>query len=267
MRKLIFLFVLIFCTGFFAFSQTAADDEFSPLDAYYLGRAVAADILAIYKVDNNPEANQYLNRICQVLVINSPHQNPYKGYFVTLLDSNEINAFATPGGHIFITRKMAESATSEDMLAAVIAHEIAHVVLRHGIKIINESKFENEMTAIADFMAGLAAGQSAEAARAAGFRDSVTRNIDVLLKSGYSQTQEFEADMEAVLMLAEAGYDPKALLDMFVILQKARNSQKNGGLFATHPSPEMRIANFEKLKFRKNDTLQYRVQRFNRIKF
>jgi len=116
-------------------------------------------------------------------------------------------------------------------------------------------------------MAGFAAGQSSEASRASGFRDSVTRNIDVLIKSGYSQTQEFEADMEAVLLLADAGYDPKALLDMFAVLQKARDSQKGVGLYSTHPSPELRIANFDKLKFRKNDTLQYRLQRFKRVKF
>ena len=267
MRKLLFLFVLMFCIGAFVFSQTTADDDFSPLDAYFLGRAVAANILNSYKIYNNSEANQYLNRICQTIVLNSPYQAPYKGYFVMLLDSNEFNAFATPGGHIFITKKLAESATSEDMLAAIIAHEIGHVVLRHGIKNINESKFENEMTAMADLMAGYAAGQSADASRAAGFRDSVTRSMDALLKSGYSQTQEYEADMEAVLLLAEAGYDPNALLDVFVLLRKARDSQKGGGLFSTHPSPELRAANFEQFKLRKNNTLQFRVQRFNKVKF
>jgi len=266
MRKLVILFVLMFCIGGFTFSQTDADNDFSPLDAYYLGRAVAANILASYSLYDKPELTEYLNRICQALVINSPRQTPYKGYFVMLLDSNEYNAFATPGGHIFITRKLAESASSEDMLAAIIAHELAHIMLRHGISIINESKFENEMTALADMMANRAAGQSAEAARAASFRDSISRNIDVLIKSGYSQTQEFEADNEAVVLLANAGYDPNALLEVFRILQKARNSQ-NSGLFSTHPSPEHRIANLERLKFRANNTLQYRLQRFKNMKF
>jgi predicted Zn-dependent protease len=266
MRRL-FLFILILGLSVTAFSQTTADDGFSSLDAYYLGRAVAANILNSYKLYNNAEAVQYLNRICQALVINSNYPATYKGYSVALLDSNELNAFATPGGHIFITKKLAESATSEDMLAAIIAHELAHIVLRHGITIINETKFENEMSALADLMADKAAGQSAQAANAANFRDSITRNIDILTKSGYSQTQEFEADQEVAVMLAKAGYNPYAIIDILKILQNARGTQRSG-LYSTHPSPEHRIANLEGLRLRKVDTtLRYRVQRFKGIKF
>jgi len=265
MRR-IFLFVMTFCLISFAFSQTAADDNFSSLDSYYLGRAVAANILSSYKLYNNTELTQYVNKICQALVINSDYPPPYNGYFVMILDSDEINAFATPGGHIFITKRLASSAASEDMLAAVIAHELAHIVLRHGINIINETKVENELSAVADWAASTAARQSPEAARAATFRDSITRNVDILMRSGYSQTQEFEADLEAVVMLAKAGYDPNAIKDMLKVLQSVRTSA-TGGFYSTHPSPEQRIANVDTLKFRKIDTLRYRVQRFRNIKF
>ncbi|WP_461246705.1 M48 family metalloprotease [Treponema sp. R6D11] len=269
MRRL-FLFTVILCLGVFAFSQTAAsstDDGFSSLDAYYLGRAVAANILSSYNLYDNTELTLYVNNICQALVINSDYPAPYNGYFVMILDSNEFNAFATPGGHIFITKKLAESTTSEDMLAAVIAHELAHIVLRHGINIINETKEENELSAIADWAASTAAKQSAEAARAASFRDSiVTKYVDVLMRSGYSQRQEFDADLEAVVLLARAGYDPGALKDMLKVLQSVKGSS-TGGLYSTHPSPEQRIANVEVLKFNKNDTLPYRVPRFKSVKF
>jgi len=264
--KRLFLFAALLCLCVIAFSQTAADSDFSSLDAYYLGRAVAANILSSYKLYNNTELTKYVNRICQALVINSDYPAPYNGYFVMILDSNEYNAFATPGGHIFITKKMVESTSSEDMLAAVIAHELAHVMLNHGINIINETKLENELSAVADWAANTAAKQSAEAARAASFRDSITRNVDILMKSGYTQTQEFEADLEAVVMLARAGYDPGALKDMLRILQSAQGSAK-GGFYSTHPSPQQRIANVEALKFRKNDTLRYRAQRFKDNKF
>ena len=272
MKKLLIFFVIISCFSGVVFSQTDMDDDdgFSPLDSYYLGRAVAAKILTSYKVYNNKELTQYVNKICQVLVINSDYPVPYNGYFVTILDSNEFNAFATPGGHIFITKRMVESASSEDMVAAVIAHELAHVMLRHGIQVINESKFENEMSAIADMMAGNAAGMSAEAARAKRFRDYITNSIDTLIKSGYSQIQEYEADKEAVILLLNAGYDPTALLGMFKILQTVMDSQHGRGLYSTHPSPEHRIANLERLerlKFHKNDTLRYRLKRFKSMKF
>jgi predicted Zn-dependent protease len=263
-----FLIVLLFCAGIsvYAQSNSAADDSYSPLDAYYLGRAVAANILTKYKILNNLQAVQYLNQICQALVINSDYEAAYNGYSVMILDSNEFNAFSTPAGHIFVTRKLAESASSEDMLAAVIAHELAHVTLRHGINIINETKLENELSALADWAAGTAASRSAEAARASSFRDSITKTVDILLRSGYSQTQEFEADLEAVVILARAGYDPNALMEMLKVLQGVRVSQRNG-FYSTHPSPEMRIANIEVLKFNRSDTLRYRVQRFRNKRF
>jgi predicted Zn-dependent protease len=259
---------MMFFISAFVFSQTSSgmDDDFSPLDAYYLGRAVAANILNVYKLYNNTELTQYLNHICQALVINSNYTAAYKGYSVVILDSNEFNAFSTPGGHVFVTKKLIESASSEDMLAAVIAHELAHIMLRHGIKIINEMKLENELSAIADWAASTAASQSAEAARAASFRDSITKTVDILMTSGYSQTQEFEADLEAMLLLAKTGYDPGALVDMLKVLQSARGMQ-NSGFYSTHPSPAQRIANVDAFKFRKNDTLRYRLQRFRSIKF
>jgi len=263
--KRLFLFVLILSLGVFAFSQTT-DDDFSSEDAYFLGRAVAANILSSYKLYNNTELTKYVNEICQAIVINSDYPAPYNGYFVMILDSNEYNAFATPGGHIFITKKMVESTSSEDMLAAVIAHELAHVMLNHGVNIINETKVENDLSAVADWASSTAAKQSPEAARAATFRDSITDYVDVLMKSGYSQKQEFEADLEAVVLLARAGYDPGALKDMLKVLQSAQGSAK-GGFYSTHPSPEQRIANVDVLKFNKNNTLQYRAQRFKDNKF
>ena len=268
MKRLFIFFVIVLCFGGMVFSQTSEeiDDGFSPLDAYYIGRAVAAKILSSYKVYNNKELTQYVNKICQVLVINSDYPVPYNGYFVTILDSNEFNAFATPGGHIFITKRMVESASSEDMLAAIIAHELAHVMLRHGIKIINEKRDENELSAVADWASSTAAKQSPEAARATAYRESITGYVDVLMRSGYSQKQEFDADLEAVVLLAWAGYNPGALREVLIVLRNAKSSAK-GGFYSTHPSPEQRIANIDVLKFRKNETLQYRVKRFKSIKF
>jgi len=86
------------------------------------------------------------------------------------------------------------------------------------------------------------------------------------MKNGYSQTQEFNADLEAVVLLAYAGYDPSALIDVLKILQKVQSSQK-GGLYTTHPSPRERIASLEKLRFRAADTKRYRASRFKNMKF
>jgi predicted Zn-dependent protease len=96
-------------------------------------------------------------------------------------------------------------------------------------------------------------------------RNSVSKTIDVLMKNGYSHNQEYEADIEAILILARAGYNPSALLDMLRVLQQAQGRQMSG-LYSTHPSPAMRIANIQSLKFRNPDTGQYRADRFKNLK-
>jgi len=241
---------------------SSMDAEFTPEDAYYLGRAVAANILTAYKpYTQNPALTQYLNRICQTLVINCPQAVSFNGYHVIILDSPEYNAFATPGGHIFITKKLVEETTSEDMLAAIIAHELAHILLKHGIAIINDMKFNDEMTAAANRAADFAGKDNAAAKRLMLFRDSVSKTMDTMLKNGYSQTQEFEADREAVTLLQKAGYDPMALQDMLKVLQQVQKSQK-GGFNTTHPSPADRITNVENVRYRAQDTRKYRVPRF-----
>ncbi|MDR0504129.1 MAG: M48 family metalloprotease [Treponema sp.] len=261
------VFILIaacfFTQPVFVQGQSSSDDDFSLVDAYYLGRAVAANILAAYKpYTGNPEATRYLNEICQTLIINSSLPPAFNGYHVMILDSNEFNAFATTGGHIFLTKRLIESANSEDMLAAVIAHELSHIAKRHSIIVINEMRFTAEMSSIANRASSLAGAPNS----ASLFRDSISTTMDTLMKVGYSKNQEYEADMDAVVMLRRAGYHPNALLDMLNILQRQSMTQKSG-LFSTHPSPAERIANVQGLQIRVTDTRQYRESRFKNIKF
>jgi predicted Zn-dependent protease len=223
---------------------------------------VAAYILSAYKVyEGNPELTRYLNLICQTIAINSPYPALYNGYHVVILDSPEFNAFATPGGHIFITKGLVESTDSEDMLAAVIAHELAHIMLKHGIKLIDDMKLTNEASDMATIAAAFA-GNSAGAQRLMVYRNSVSRMIDTMIKNGYSQSQEFEADREASALLAASGYDPGALTEILGVLQRVQKSQ-SGGFNTTHPNPEDRIANVQIIIPRRvQDTKSYRKARF-----
>ena len=242
-----------------AFSQ----EEFTPEDEYYLGRAVAANILAAYEpYTANPELTRYLNRICQTIVINSVQPVIFKDYSVLVLDSREFNAFSSPGGHIFVTSFLVETAASEDMLAAVIAHELAHVMLKHSISIIDDFRLNDEMATLAEKARDLS-GNTEAAMRLMGFRNSVSAVIDVLFKNGYSQAQEFEADREAAALLAAAGYYPAALVEMLKLLQQVEPSQKER-FNTTHPSPEQRIANVSGWinRYRVEDNRSYRVRRF-----
>ena len=243
----------------------SANSEPTLQDAHFLGRAVAAHIFSMYRTyTQKPALTRYVNTILQTLVINSARPVLFRGYFAVILDSPEINAFATPGGHIFLTRGLVEAATSEEMLAAVLAHELAHVVLEHGLGMISAMAFSNEAAEIANRAAGFA-GNSAGAARLMSFRDSVSGIIDTMVKEGYSRNQEFAADREAVAILVATGYNPRGLLEILEVLQRSQ-AYRRGGFSATHPAPVDRIRSVEEAVplHRVSDTAQYRRTRFTR---
>ena len=241
-----------------------SNQAFTPEDEYFLGRAVAANILGLYRpYTQNQALTLYLNRICQALVINSSRPTIFNGYHVIILDSPQFNAFATPGGHILITKGLVEAATSEDTLAAIIAHELAHIILRHGISLIDDMKINNEIAEIAQQAAALAGSSNPGAQRALAMRNSVSGIVDSMLKNGYSRPQEFEADKAAASLLAATGYDPNAIVDILKILQRVQGAQK-GGFNSTHPSPAERIANLgtPSMLYRVPDTRAARTSRF-----
>jgi beta-barrel assembly-enhancing protease len=249
--------------AFSEMEEAFAQQEATLLDAYYLGRAVAANILNAYKpYTENAALTRYVNSICQTIVINSSYPDIFNGYHVIILDSQEFNALASPGGHIFLTRALVEAAASEDMLAAIIAHELAHIMLKHSLSMIDNLRFNDEMSAMADRAAKLA-GNTQAASRLQYFRNSVAATIDTLLINGFSQDQEFEADAGAVVLLAASGYSPAGLLDMLNILQRVQSSQK-GGFNSTHPSPAQRIENVRKYvgQYTVQDTRTRRAGRF-----
>ena len=236
-----------------------ADTEPTPADLYFLGRAVAANILGTYRpYTGNPELTNYLNLICQAILVHTPEIELFNGAYVLILDSPELNAFASPGGHIFITRGLLEVLNTEDMLAAIIAHELAHVKLKHCANMIREIRFYDDMSAIAGRASGFS-GNSTEARQLMSFRDSVSSVVEALMISGFSREQEYEADMEALTLLALSGYNPRALVEVLEILRRAQNS-RNVRLNATHPIPADRIANAEILmgsrQFRDNSSLR-----------
>ena len=233
-------------------------------DLYYLGRAVAANILAVYRpYTESPELTRYLNLICRAILINNPEIELFDGCYVQILDSPELNAFASPGGHILITRGLVEAAASEDMLAAIIAHELAHIKLKHGMAIINQMQFTFESTRIVNRAYEFSNRNSPATQRLLNLRESVATLTDAMLKNGYSQAQEFEADREAVTLMAATGYDPEALLAVFKVLHETQNPDGTG-LNATHPSALERVIYVDRWlrEYDVEDTRRYRAARF-----
>jgi len=253
-------------SGVAADSWAKAFENITPEQEYYIGRAVGATVLSSYKLQTNkPAMTAYVNKICNALIINTDRPEIYNGYHVNILDSDEINAFATPGGHIFITRGLIACAESEDALAAVIAHEIAHIQLQHGLKAIKNSRITKALSDTAS--AGSAAAGYDLAAVTETFGISVDEIVTTMMKNGYSQKQEFEADSTGMAFLSLAGYEPTALLDMLGVLQKTQGSHP-GGFNKTHPTPAQRITNAKKTvgNYSVPDTRSYRAQRFTAVK-
>jgi predicted Zn-dependent protease len=225
--------------------ESTGDEELTPEDEYFLGRAVAAQVLGTYQLyDRDPAMVSYLNSICQAIVINSSRPDIFNGYHTGILNTKEINAIATPGGHIFITRGLLECADSEDALAAIIAHEVAHMQLRHAVAIIADQRLTDDLSRVADRAASIASRGSALKERTALFSRDIGIMVNTLFRNGFAREQELEADAVAVGLLGSAGYNPAALAAVLGTLEKVQPLHP-GGFNATHPSPAVRIASLK----------------------
>jgi predicted Zn-dependent protease len=214
-------------------------EDITPEQEYYIGRTVGAVIVNKYRPYQNAEVTNYLNVLGQTLAQASDRPETFGGYHFLVLDSAEINAFAAPGGLIFVSRGMLRNCRSEDAVAAVLAHEIAHVQLRHGLQAIDRSRLTQALTTVAaEGTKTFGSKELADLTRS--FEGSITDITSTMINNGYSRAFEREADAAAVRILSRVGYDPGGLVAMLSEMEK---NLKPGGLdFAkTHPSPKSRI--------------------------
>ncbi len=239
--------------------------DITPEQEYYVGRAVGATLLGKYQPRTDPQTVQYLNLVGQSLARVSDMPETYGGYHFVLLEDEGINAFAAPGGLIFISRGMLRCCKDEDTLAAVLAHEIAHIQLKHGLQAIKTSRLTSAFSIMATEGAKQAGG--VQLAQLTGiFEDSIHDVTATLVNSGYSRAFEREADVAALEILGRAGYDQRALVGMLGEMKQRLNPQ--GFDFAkTHPDPADRIADLApQLAGAKTPTgMAVRQQRFQRI--
>jgi predicted Zn-dependent protease len=234
-----------------ALKQAASDtqkasEDFTPEQKYYIGRAVAATILGDprYAPYDEPRSREYLNLLGVSLAWSSTLPETFAGWHVLVLDTEEINAFGAPEGFILVSRGLLRCAQSEDEAAAILAHEIGHVVLEHGIKAIDTARKAGAITSIAK--AGLLiAGSPGVQKLTTTFGDVVGDIMKSLVNKGYSRDLEYQADAFAVALLAKAGYDPGALVRMLQVMQSKWKAD-GPGFMKTHPSPADRIKAVEK---------------------
>jgi len=211
----------------------------TPEQEYYIGRSVAASVLQKYKVYKKKDLNRYINSVGTILAVNSKQPEIFGGYHFAVLDSDEVNAFATPGGIIFVTRGMLRICNNEDELAAVLAHEIAHIQLKHGISSIKDSRWTSIATLIGTEAVKKYSSKEL-ASLTESFEDSIGDVVNTLVVNGYSREYELQADEYAVDILNKSGYSQKAIISMLQKMSK-RLQNDNRGFASTHPETSERI--------------------------
>jgi predicted Zn-dependent protease len=200
-----------------------------------LGKQLAQEVERQAKIVDDPIIAEYVNRVGQNLVRNSDAKVPFT---IKVVDSEELNAFALPGGFFFVNTGILLNADSEAELAGVMAHEIAHVAARHGTRQATRGTIVNYASIPLIFMGGwtgYAIRQGAGLAIPMGFLQ-------------FSRGFETEADLLGLQYLYKAGYDPTAFVDFFEKIQ-SKEKKKPGFMskvFSTHPLTDDRIENAQK---------------------
>jgi len=207
-------------------------------EEYYVGRAVAATILGQYRLYANDRLTSYVNTVGQAVALASDRPFTYGGYHFAILDTTEVNALSCPGGIVFITRGMLQKTKNEDELAAVLAHEAAHVNHKDGLAAIQKSRWV-EVVSILGSGAARKLGGAELGQLVSLFQGSVDDVMKTLLVNGYGREQESAADLSALFFLQRLGYNPYALTDFQERL--AREQAGGRGIFTTHPGMSERV--------------------------
>lgn len=217
-----------------AFAQ--ANERLDDVQEYYVGRAVAARILSRFTVCADEAMQAYVNRVGHTVALHSDRPRTYGGYRFAVLEAPEPNAFAAPGGFVFVTSTLVRQLVSEDQLAGVLAHEVAHVSAKHGLAAIRSARFRGAVgTAILE---GAQTFGDADAREAAGVLQGAVGDIlETILERGYGREQEMEADERGTVFAYRAGYDPAGLSQFL----ESMHGAPPGGWTSSHPGADRRL--------------------------
>ena len=223
-----------------------------------LGRELAAEVDRQAKFVDDPIITEYVNRVGQNIVLHSDAKVPFT---IKVIDSDEVNAFALPGGFFYVNKGLLLAADNEAEVAGVMAHEIAHVAARHAVE--NQTK--------ASLLEYLAMGTSIFLGGIPGMVFNNTAGLGMLgIFMKFSRSAEEEADRLGVQYMYAAGYDPSAMATMFEKLE-AKNKKKPGFIskaFASHPAPPERRASALALaaRFPEHDEYVISTSEFQKVK-
>jgi predicted Zn-dependent protease len=168
------------------------------------GRDLAARILASYPLLKNPATQNYINLVGNSIAMTA--NRPELKFFFGVLESKEVNAFAVPGGYIFITSAVLDLINNEAELAGILGHEIGHITAKH---MVNELNIRGEDESAVAGLSAIIGGTTASFREA--FDQALDKGIHILFKRGYKIEDELEADQIGTMLAAFSGYDPSGL--------------------------------------------------------
>ncbi len=243
MKYLIHIYTLLFICSCAVNPVTGKQDLvlLSESDELALGRKTNEEVLKQYTIYDNPVLQDYVQNIGAKLAAKSHRAN--LNYQFTVLDSKEVNAFALPGGYVYITRGLMAYLNSEAELAAVLGHEIGHVTARHSVRQHSATQLTSIGAALSSiFVPGMTQASNQLVQFAGG-----------ALLRGYGRTHELEADQLGAEYLARTNYNPEAMLDVIGVLKnqelfekdqakaEGREPRTYHGVFSTHPDNDTRL--------------------------
>jgi predicted Zn-dependent protease len=230
----------------------------SEQDEIAFGKDVAAALLGAAQPVNDVALQEYVNRVGTWVALHG--ERPALPWRFAVIDSDNINAFATPGGYVFITRGMFLSLRSEDELAGVLAHEIGHVEQRHALETMKKGAWATlGETALSEYAAQR--GKADVGKLVSGATEIYTRGLD--------KDDEYAADASGVVLAARAGYDPYGLPGVLHTLASINPESDTVALmFKTHPNSNDRLELLTTKMEDKLEPLLYNkthLDRFNKI--
>lgn len=235
--------LLVAAFGFISYCSTTSENpvtgekqhiRMTPEQEVSMGRQLAPQMAAQFGgVSPNPTRERVSQVGARIVSRSSAAKTPYKYSFYLLADRKTVNAFALPGGQIFITEALLGLLKTEDELAAVLAHEVGHVLARHSAEHLAKQQLTQQL--IGAVIIGSGSYDTAQLAQLAGS----------LINMKHGRADEIESDTLGLRLMREAGYDPRAMITVMQVLEKASGGSRQPEFASTHPSPANRI---EKIK-------------------